>query len=128
MSSLLFITDRRHYTAIEMQYTLIVTFDKQIKTLKYENKLKKRTSHNIAVVHMCAKIDCDRSTSFLITDGLRCQPKSSIPSHSFPYFPFSSVLYSCSPVPPKRLDQFLRLLPQNERFDARNCLLYETTL
>ena len=50
------------------------------------------------------------------------------PNSSFPSLPFPSLLYSCSPVGPKRLDRFLRLIPQNDRFGARKCLLYDSTL
>ena len=72
---------------------------------------------------MCAKFGYDRSTPFLPTDGWKCHSNSSIP-----FLPFPSLLYSCSPVQPKRLDRFLRLIPQNERFGARKCLLYDSTL
>ena len=85
---------------------------------------KNRTSQYVADFHMCAKFGYDRSTPFLPTDGWRCQPNSSIPS----FLSFPSLLYSCSPVQPKRLDRFLRLIPQNERFGARKCLLYDSTL
>ena len=33
------------------------------------------------------------------------------------------LLYSCSPVQPKPLNRFLRLIPQNVQFGARKCPL-----
>jgi hypothetical protein len=42
------------------------------------------------------------------------------------YFP--SLLYSCSPIGPKRLDRFLRLMAQNAWSGVRKCHLYDRTI
>lgn len=46
----------------------------------------------------------------------------------FPWLGLASLLYSCSPVGPKRLDRFPRSMAQNTWIGVRKCLLYDRTL
>ncbi len=51
-----------------------------------------------------------------------------MPTQILIFLPFLSLLYSCTPVGPKRLIRFLRLMTQNTWFDVRKCLLYDRAI
>ena len=81
---------------------------------------KNRSNHYVAYINTCAKFD-NHSTSFSPRDVWKCQRKFLFS------FSFLSLLYSCSPAGPKRLNRLLRSMAQNTWFGVRKCLLYDRT-
>ena len=77
---------------------------------------------------MCAKFGYDRSTPFSPRTGWSCQPNFSLAWLPLASLGLASLLYSCSPVGPKRLDRFPRSMAQNTWIGVRKCLLYDRTL
>jgi hypothetical protein len=63
---------------------------------------KNRWNHYVAYMNRCAKFGNDHSTPFSPRDVWKCQPKF--------LFSFPTLIYSCAPVGPKRLNRFLRLM------------------
>jgi hypothetical protein len=51
-----------------------------------------------------------------------------MPTQILIFLSLSSLLYSCAPVEPNRLNRFLRLMAQNTWFGVRKCLLYDETI